>query len=205
MGRRRNLILSVWLVHLPWSPTVACTSTSINTSNVVTRSWADPQNHSSLINGQPLESGKFYDVTFDLQPTDKVVHPGQRLGLMILSSDRLFTLRPEPGTELTVDLGGTSLNLPVVGGPLAMGVCAEPDDRPTVVIGGVDSGVPNRSLGGICTINDHILDTETWDSHGQFMDHVAEVARLLKKEGVITGKERGAILKAAAQSGVGEG
>ena len=86
-----------------------------------------------------------------------------------------------------------------------MGVCAEPDDRPTDVIRGVDSGVPNRSLAGICTINDHILDTESWDSHGQFMDHVAEVARRLKNEGVITGKERGAICKAAAQSGVGKG
>ena len=197
--------LSVWLVHLPWTPAVACTSTSINTTNVVTRGWADPQNHSSLTDGQPLVPGQFYDVTFDLQPTDKVVQPGQRLGLMILSSDRLFTLRPQPGTELTVDLGGTSLDLPVVGGPLAMGVCAEPDGRPTVVIGSVDSGVPNRALAGICTINDHILDTETWDSHGQFMDHVSEIAQLLKKEGVITGNERGAILKAAAQSGVGEG
>jgi len=189
--------------YLPWSPAVACTS-SINTSNVVTRGWADPQNHSSPTNGQPLEPGKFYDVTFDLQPTDKVVQPGQRLGLMILSSDRLFTLRPEPGTELTVDLGGTSLNLPVVGGPLAMGVCAEPDDRPTVVIGGVDSSEPfaRRHL--------HDQRPHPWarrggTAMGSSMDHVAEVARRLKNEGVITGKERGAIRKAAAQSGVGKG
>jgi X-Pro dipeptidyl-peptidase len=35
---------------------------------------------------------------------------------MIFSSDREFTLWPPPGTELTVDLDATSLELPVVGG-----------------------------------------------------------------------------------------
>ena len=35
---------------------------------------------------------------------------------MIFSSDRDFTLWPEPGTELTIDLDGTSLELPIVGG-----------------------------------------------------------------------------------------
>ena len=41
---------------------------------------------------------------------------GQQLGLMIFSSDRDFTLWPDPGTELTVDLAQTELSLPVVGG-----------------------------------------------------------------------------------------
>ena len=35
---------------------------------------------------------------------------------MIFSSDNNFTLLPKPGTELTVDLNGTSITLPVVGG-----------------------------------------------------------------------------------------
>ena len=35
---------------------------------------------------------------------------------MIFSSDRDFTLWPAPGTELTVDLDGTKLRLPIVGG-----------------------------------------------------------------------------------------
>jgi X-Pro dipeptidyl-peptidase len=35
---------------------------------------------------------------------------------LIFSSDREYTLWPQPGTELTVDLDGTSLSLPVVGG-----------------------------------------------------------------------------------------
>jgi X-Pro dipeptidyl-peptidase len=35
---------------------------------------------------------------------------------MIFSSDRDFTLWPEPGTELTIDLDATSIEMPVVGG-----------------------------------------------------------------------------------------
>ena len=38
---------------------------------------------------------------------------------MVFASDRDFTLWPSAGTELTVDLDGTSLTLPVVGGRAA--------------------------------------------------------------------------------------
>jgi X-Pro dipeptidyl-peptidase len=40
---------------------------------------------------------------------------------MIFSSDAEFTLWPEPGTELTIDLDATSISLPVVGGVEALG------------------------------------------------------------------------------------
>ena len=59
-------------------------------------------------------------MTFELQPDDQVIKAGQQIGLMIFGSDREFTLWPEPGTELTIDLGGTSLTLPVVGGEIPM-------------------------------------------------------------------------------------
>ncbi|AYY15191.1 Xaa-Pro dipeptidyl-peptidase [Actinobacteria bacterium YIM 96077] len=186
--------LSAMLVRLPW------TGSPLSTASVVTRGWADPQNHSSLTAGEELEPGTFYEVTFDLQATDKIVSEGQQLGLMIFSSDREYTLRPEPGTELTVDLAASSLELPVVGGPLAMPICEDEDTRDTVVINGVDSGVPNHTLAGVCTINDHILDGEEWRSHGQFVRHVAEVAEQLRDAGIIEPRERGALMRAAASS-----
>ena len=114
--------LSVWLVVLPW------TEGPISPANLITRGWADPQNHRSLRKGgnydarkrgEPLEPGRFYDVTFDLQPDDQIIPAGTRIGLMIFSSDRDFTVWPAPGTELTIDLDGTSLRLPVVGGDAA--------------------------------------------------------------------------------------
>ena len=87
---------------------------------LITRGWADPQNQGSLTHSAPLVPGRFYDVTFDLQPDDQIIPRGQQIGLMIFSSDREFTLWPPPGTELTVDLDGTTLELPVVGGSTAL-------------------------------------------------------------------------------------
>ena len=104
--------LSVYLVSLPWSK-----GRNVKiTDNIITRGWADLQNYKSLTKSKPLKPGKFYEMTFDLQPDDQVIKKGQQIGLMIFSSDNNFTLLPKPGTELTVDLNGTSITIPVVGG-----------------------------------------------------------------------------------------
>lgn len=104
--------LSVWLVSLPWN---TAEDAKIY-DNIITRGWADPQNYKSLTKSEPLEPRKFYTVSFDLQPDDQIIPAGQQIGLMIFSSDKEFTLHPQPGTQLTIDLNGTSLMLPVVGG-----------------------------------------------------------------------------------------
>jgi X-Pro dipeptidyl-peptidase len=109
--------LSVWLVSLPW---VEKKKDAKITDNLITRGWADPQNHSSMTESVPLKPGCFYDLAFDLQPDDQIIPAGQKIGLMILSSDKEFTLWPTPGTELTVDLDATSITLPVVGGRAAI-------------------------------------------------------------------------------------
>lgn len=106
--------LSIWLVSLPW------TDAETPTADIVTRGWADPRNFESIHRSQPLEPGRFYELSFDLQPDDQIIPVGQRLGLMIFSSDREFTLWPRPGTELSVDLDATSIELPVVGGAAAL-------------------------------------------------------------------------------------
>jgi len=103
--------LSVWLVSLPWKDGKVKA-----TENIITRGWADPQNYKSLTKSKPLKPGKFYDVSFDLMPDDQIIKAGQQIGLMIFSSDQEFTLHPKPGTELTIDLNGTTINLPIAGG-----------------------------------------------------------------------------------------
>ncbi|MEA3477726.1 MAG: Xaa-Pro dipeptidyl-peptidase [Bacteroidota bacterium] len=104
--------LSVWLVSLPWTESRRAKITD----NIINRGWADPQNYQSLTESKPLKPGRFYELTFTLQPDDQIIPEGQHIGLMIFSSDRDFTLWPDPGTELTVDLDATSITLPVVGG-----------------------------------------------------------------------------------------
>ncbi|WP_027395865.1 Xaa-Pro dipeptidyl-peptidase [Aquimarina latercula] len=103
--------LSVWLVSLPWEK-----NAKKITDNIITRGWADPQNHKSLTESKPLKPGSFYELSFDLQPDDQVIKKGQQIGLMIFSSDSKFTLLPKPGTELTIDLDETSITVPIVGG-----------------------------------------------------------------------------------------
>lgn len=104
--------LSVWLVALPWEGGKI-------TDDIITRGWADPQNHESITESQPLDPKQMYTLSFDLQPDDQIIKKGQQIGLMIFSSDKEFTLHPDPGTELTVYIHKTTLKLPVVGGKAA--------------------------------------------------------------------------------------
>jgi len=104
--------LSVWLVILPWNNA----RDAKITDNIITRGWADLQNWRSLTESKPLVPGQFYEMTFELEPDDQIIPAGKQIGLMIFSSDREFTLWPDPGTKLTVDLNRTSIKLPLVGG-----------------------------------------------------------------------------------------
>jgi hypothetical protein len=51
-----------------------------------------------------------------MQPKDSVIAAGRTLGIVVMSSDREYTVRPAPGTELTVDLAASSATLPILGG-----------------------------------------------------------------------------------------
>ena len=85
----------------------------------------------------------------------------------------------------------------------APAACPDPDDRDTVIIDGVDTGVPNRAAEDGCTIND-LLDADgPWSSRAELVRHVNDVARQLYADGLIDGRERGLLTRAAATSGVG--
>src|SRR5262249_37639847 len=83
---------------------------------IIARGWLDPQNRDSDRVDEPIVPGTFYRLNFDLQPKDEVIVAGRRVALMIISSDNEHTLRPAPGTQLTVDTAKSSFILPVVGG-----------------------------------------------------------------------------------------
>ncbi|WP_240519267.1 Xaa-Pro dipeptidyl-peptidase [Amycolatopsis antarctica] len=86
------------------------------TSKVITRGWTDPQNRSDPATTEPIEPGTSYAIGFELQPKDYVLAAGHRLEFMVASSDHDYTLRPDPGAGLSVDLTKTAVTLPVVGG-----------------------------------------------------------------------------------------
>ncbi|MFI0512265.1 OmpL47-type beta-barrel domain-containing protein [Streptomyces sp. WSLK1-5] len=82
--------------------------------------------------------------------------------------------------------------------------CAELDERLTVIVGTVDSGVPNRITNSRCRINELIEDEKEWTSHALFLKHVKTVLDKLFKEGVLDEREYDAIDAAARESGIGK-
>jgi predicted acyl esterase len=87
---------------------------------ILTRGWIDPANLNSDWADAPVRPGTVYRIHYDMQPKDTVIPAGNQLALMVISSDRDFTIRPSAGTRLTLDLARSSLALPVVGGPTAL-------------------------------------------------------------------------------------
>jgi X-Pro dipeptidyl-peptidase len=89
---------------------------------MVTRGWLDPQNRGGISRSRPVRPGRAYDLRWDLQPDDYVWKAGHRIGLVVLSTDHDYTLRPTPGTRLTLDPAASELRLPIVGGATALGL-----------------------------------------------------------------------------------
>ncbi len=85
---------------------------------MVTRGWTDVQNRKDIDRSSPIRQGKEYTFEWPLESDDYVFPAGHRIGLVIVSTDMHFTLRPLPGTQLTVNPGKSSVSLPIVGGRL---------------------------------------------------------------------------------------
>ncbi|MBE2316733.1 Xaa-Pro dipeptidyl-peptidase [Solirubrobacter sp. CPCC 204708] len=101
---------------------------------IITRGWMDPENRNSEYTSEPTTPGTFYRLNFTMQAKDAVIPAGRRLALMVFSSDREYTIRPAAGTQVSLDLAGSTVTLPVVGGSGALasaigeGVTSTPGD-----------------------------------------------------------------------------
>jgi plastocyanin len=91
----------------------------------------------------------------------------------------------------------------VAGGGVPAPDCPEYDERSTVIVGTVDSGVRSRLTDSRCRINELIEDEKEWTSHALFLKHVRTVLDRLLAEGVVDQHEYTAITRAARQSGIG--
>ena len=81
--------------------------------------------------------------------------------------------------------------------------CPSSDLRDTVVVGDVDSQVPNVDTGNGCTINDVIDEDAGWTTHNEFVRFVKAVTKELVQNGVIDKDQRNRIISAAIESDVG--
>jgi hypothetical protein len=107
----------------------------------------------------------------------------------------------------TDEAGNTSATqtLPFLVSRTGIDVCPASDERETVIIGGVDSGVANVDTGDGCTVADLIDADGEYANHGAFVSHVRDVATALADDGTIDKKDRPKLVRAAAQSDVGKG
>ena len=76
--------------------------------------------------------------------------------------------------------------------------CLSGDDRSTVFVGDADTGVANRDSGDGCTIGDLIREDVEYRNHGQWVSHVATLTGALIEHGLLSGNEKGAIQRVAA-------
>ncbi|PUB25582.1 Ig-like protein group 3 [Promicromonospora sp. AC04] len=81
--------------------------------------------------------------------------------------------------------------------------CPVSDERPTVIMGNLDSTVANVDTGNGCTIADLIDADGPWVSHSAFVSHVTQVADRLRADGVITETKRVKLINVAKRSDVG--
>ncbi len=97
-----------------------------------------------------------------------------------------------------------TVSFTVVTGQVPAPPCPEYDERLTVFVGEVDSGVPNRVTNNRCRIGELIEDEKEWTSSALFLKHVRGVLDKLKEEGVVDRRELRAVNQAARRSGIGE-
>jgi len=84
-------------------------------ATIVSRGWIDPQNRDAITRSKPLTQGRRYALDFGMQPKDYVFAAGHRIGLVVVSTDYDYTLRPSAGTKLSLDPRVSSITLPIVG------------------------------------------------------------------------------------------
>lgn len=112
------------------------------------------------------------------------------------------TYRASDRAGNTSDARSVSLTV-VAGGGVPAPNCPEYDERLTVIVGTVDSGVRNRVTDSRCRIGELIEDEREWTSHALFLKHVRTVLDRLLKDGAVDEREDAAIEEAARASGVG--
>lgn len=91
-------------------------------ARIVSRGWLDAENRKSLTAEQPLEPGKRYRFEWDLLPHDYVFDAGHRIAVVVAASDDSFITSDARarGADVTVSLGESRVQLPIVGGNHAL-------------------------------------------------------------------------------------
>jgi len=152
---------------------------------------ADPQGRAQLYAPDPVISGS------SISHWDPIAFPN-------LLMEPSINADLSHGVDLTLqqftDIGWFSDG---DGVPDGMDSCIGSDTNANVVIDGCDSGVPNTVFANGCRISDSIEDcADGAGNHGAFVSCVSHYANNLKKNGTITGSQKGAIQSCAGGASI---
>ncbi|MCP2336110.1 Xaa-Pro dipeptidyl-peptidase [Actinomadura rupiterrae] len=118
------------------------TTTTTTPLNVVARGWMDAWNRTSLSHPTPLAAGKYYSINWKTLSQEYVLKQGHRLGLVIAGTDYDNTTETPTGANVTVDLAGSSVTVPVVLAPDGMSAQLAP--APTAPWKGPKANLPRQ-------------------------------------------------------------
>ncbi len=169
------------------------------------------------VNGTPATSAALAAANNIAQQSQNVVFP-PTLGNPLLNATynyELYAVAKGAGPggakvasvsiTVVVGTGGAVCDTDGDGIPDAIDACVNSNLSLIVVIDGCDTGVVNTLFANGCTISDLIAHCATnAKNHGDFVSCVADLTDSLKKQGLITGKQAGAINSCAGKSNIGK-
>ncbi|HEY0511563.1 MAG TPA: PA domain-containing protein [Thermoanaerobaculia bacterium] len=154
--------------------------------NLAVRAGADPQGRALLNAPNPLVPGS------SISHWDPIAFPN-------------LLMEPAINADLTHGIDLTRQQMTDIGWfsdgdgvPDGVDQCLGSSRSATVVIDGCDSGVPNTTFATGCRISDQINDCAVGaGNHGGFVSCVSHLTNDLKKNGTISGSQKGAIQSCA--------
>jgi hypothetical protein len=159
--------------------------------NLAVRAGADPQGRALLNAPNPVVSGS------SISHWDPIAFPN-------------LLMEPAINSDLTHSVDLTRQEMTDIGWfsdgdgvPDGVDQCIGSSRAANVVIAGCNSGVPNTTFPTGCRISDQINDCAVGaGNHGGFVSCVAHLTNDLKKSGVISGSQKGAIQSCAGQASI---
>ena len=103
-------------------------NTAVSDTSVVVRTLADVGHYKSLYFKESLQSGTWYDLSFELNADDVVFAAGHRLGLVLTVEPDNPSI-PFTGATVTLDPSRSSLTLPLTGYTAALQTAEVPQSR----------------------------------------------------------------------------
>ncbi|AHH99306.1 Xaa-Pro dipeptidyl-peptidase [Kutzneria albida] len=90
-------------------------STAKTPYQVISRGWLDVRNRHAADETEPIQAGRSYRFDWELQPRQYQLKAGHRIGVVLLVTDRDYTLHYPAGTKVSVALDDSSVRIPVAG------------------------------------------------------------------------------------------